>query len=374
MVRAPAAAPPPAGSGPLQFPAMSSPRLRRLAVAPAVLALLVAACGGGDDDAAPTTTAQPRRTTTTAPPDQFPANAAPLTGVVQEDTSKLSRPALVVKVENANKARPPVGLHAADVVVEEQVEGGVTRFAVLYHSADADTVGPVRSARSTDILFMRPLNRPLFAYSGANALFQQQVREAPLADVGINNFPGDYRRDRGRAAPANLFTSTPALFAHAPAESKAPPPLFDYRFDGSPVKQAGQSPAVHLDLFFQVLVLTDVDYDFDPATSTWKRTQNGTSHVDADGRQLAPVNVVVQFVTYRDTGLVDQSGAGVPEANLVGEGEAWVLTQGQVVKGRWSRPTPDSLTTYTDADGKPIKLTPGQTWLELVPPGQASVR
>jgi hypothetical protein len=88
---------------------------------------------------------------------------------------------------------------------------------------------------------------------------------------------------------------------------------------------------------------------------------------------VAPRNVVFQLVNYHNTGFVDRSGAEVPEAELLGVGEAWVLTDGRLVKGRWSRPNSDMVTVYTDGSGAPIRLTPGPTWLELVPVGNLAV-
>ncbi|HEX2065106.1 MAG TPA: DUF3048 C-terminal domain-containing protein, partial [Acidimicrobiales bacterium] len=106
-------------------------------------------------------------------------------------------------------------------------------------------------------------------------------------------------------------------------------------------------------------------------SGTWRRSQDGRPHVDTAGAQVAPKNVVVQFVHYRDTGLRDRSGAVVPEGEIQGEGEAWVLTDGKVVRGRWRKPTAEAVTQYVDAAGAPIPLTPGQTWVELPSPGQA---
>jgi hypothetical protein len=64
----------------------------------------------------------------------------------------------------------------------------------------------------------------------------------------------------------------------------------------------------------------------------------------------------------------------VPEAELVGEGEAWVLTDGQIVKGRWQKPAADAITKLVRADGTAIALTPGRTWVELPAPGLAQLR
>ena len=59
-------------------------------------------------------------------------------------------------------------------------------------------------------------------------------------------------------------------------------------------------------------------------------------------------------------------------AALIGTGEAWLLTAGQIVKGTWSKPNNAAVTTYTDSAGSPFQLTPGQTWVELPPSGAAT--
>jgi hypothetical protein len=298
-----------------------------------------------------------------APPD--PAGPSPLTGL---PGTAPTRPALIVKIDNAPKARPQAGLNQADVVVEEMVEGGLTRFFAVFHSQDADPVGPVRSARSTDIAIATALHRPLFSYSGANRVFEEQVRQAPLVNVGLRAAPDRYHRDRARPAPYNLFSDTSALYQLAPADSVAPPALFTYRGVGEAPAGAGMVPAQRA----TVQWAAPVQWDWDAAVGGWWRTQAGTRHVDTGGRGVAPANVVVQFVGYRDTGLRDTSGAAVPEAQVVGEGDAWILTGGQLVPAHWSKPSADAVTRYVDGAGADVRLTPGRTWLELSPPGKAA--
>lgn len=338
----------------------------------AAAALTLAACGGGDDKEAAS-----RRTTTSASPAPTeppapPADIAPLTGLPQPDAGKRNRPLLVVKIDNAPKARPPVGINAADVVIQEKVEDGVTRFLAMFHSNDADSVGPVRSARSTDIALLVPLGRPLYAFSGTNATFQRALDAAPIVDLQDSKVASAYRRVAGRPAPYNLFTSTSALFSRADQRSTAPPPLFRFRAEG---QAAGGEAAKGVRMEFRGRNITTItDYAWDGGSGTWKRAQDGGPHVDGSGAQIAPKNVVVQLVEYVNTGQVDTSGAAVPEADLIGDGEAWVLTDGKVVKGRWSKPSPEALTTYTGPDGQPILLTPGQTWIELPPVGSATLK
>ena len=334
----------------------------------------VALTSGGDDETAASTTT----TSTTAPPETTttppPAPPAPLTGISQPDDAMRNRPALVVKVDNTPKAREKgqAGLAAADVVFVEKVEGGATRLATVFQSTDA-TVGPVRSARTTDVEIVGNLNRPLFSFSGANAGVIREIRASNLVDVGYDAFPDSYP-ERGSGV-LRFYIETPTLYGlTAEGADRPPPQFFPFRPADQPVASAGAEDASGVQLGYGGNAQTNVSYDFDPGSGGWLRTQNGTTHVDADGTPIVPANVIVQFTEYRDSGYIDISGAPSPEAVLVGEGEAWVFTGHKLVRGRWVRPDAGAVTQYLDATGQPIPLTPGRTWIELPEPGSASVR
>jgi hypothetical protein len=333
-------------------------------------ALLAAACGGDKDNdatkATSTTGARPGATSSSAP--AVAAGTAPLTGLPLDDAAKAKRPALVVKIDNAPKARPQVGLNQADVVIEEKVEDGVVRLFTIFHSGGSDPVGPVRSARTTDIVLATPMHRPLFAYSGTNATFQKQVSAAPLVDVGVERASGDYFRQPGRPAPYNLFTRTSSLFGKPAPQSSAPPALFPFRPEGQALTGGAAARGAHID-YVGKNITTRVDWAWNG--SAWVRAQDGTPHNDGAGVQVAPKNVVIQLVKYVSTGQIDRSGAIVPEAELIGTGEAWVFTDGKLVKGTWSKPNAEAVTVYAGPDGTPVRLTPGQTWVELAPIGSA---
>jgi hypothetical protein len=349
---------------------------RRVLPALAVLVLL-AACGGGSKKAAATTTTTTSTTlatTTTAPPPVYP-----LTGLPVDDLAKLTRPALVVKIDNAdgngagNQARPQMGLNQADVVYEEMVEGSVSRLAAVFQSNDSDPVGPVRSARTTDIAVFTPLHNPLYAWSGANVDFAAIIRDSALVDVGYDAHSDIYHRRDNHAAPHNLYTSTPELFSLAPPDAVPPSPLFAYR-TAADVPAAGAAPVGSVNVSFGGGGgSAPADWTWDTASGAFLRDQKGTPHVDEAGVQVSAQNVVIEFVSYHNTGYIDPSGAPVPEGDLVGSGDCWVLTNGTIVMGTWTKPTIDAITTYTDAAGAPIKLTPGRTWVELPPIGNASV-
>src|SRR5690606_28824069 len=91
-----------------------------------------------------------------------------LTGLPGDYGDRLNRAALIVKVDNHEQARPQAGLNQADLVIEERVESNLSRLAAVFHSNDADPVGPVRSTRSTDIDIAALFGRPIYASSGGN--------------------------------------------------------------------------------------------------------------------------------------------------------------------------------------------------------------
>ncbi|GIU83644.1 MAG: hypothetical protein KatS3mg008_0419 [Acidimicrobiales bacterium] len=314
---------------------------------------------------ATTTTSQP---TTTGRPGK-PSLLAPLTNRPWSGRGDPRRPVLVVKVDNADRlARPQAGLASADVVYEEKVEGAVTRFAAVFHSKSAPVVGPVRSARSTDLAILSQFDRPLFAYSGANARFAALIRSAPLVDVGYDRKTAAYVRDRSRRAPDNLFTSTDALWSGVEERTSAPAPLFTF---GKGRPNGRKVVRVRYD-FGGGRASAPVEWVWDRKERTWKRFQNGTRHVDTAGRVLTADNLILQFVAYRYTGIVDVSGAPVPEAVLDGEGDAWVFVGDKLVEARWSRSGGRQVTTWIGGDGREVSLSAGRTWVVLAERARSS--
>jgi hypothetical protein len=332
-----------------------------------LVAGLLAACSGGGDDKADdtTTTAKPATTTTVAPP------VAPLTGLPVTDADATARPALVVKIDNVEpKARPQAGINAADVVFEERVEGSVTRLLAIFHSTDAAPVGPVRSARTSDLGVVGALHHPYFAWSGANDIFAARIRAAALTDVGYDKATSHYQRARDRKAPDNLMLLSTAELRKLPEDgATVPTPLFQYRPAGQVPQGLEPVTSVHV-TYGTSAGAAPVDYTWNG--TGWARSQKGTPHVDADGLQVAPANVIIQFVRYASSGVNDQFGKPIPEAQLVGEGDAWVLTAGGLIPAHWSKPSLEATTTYTDASGQPVLLTPGRTWVALPEPGGAT--
>ncbi len=334
-------------------------RFCRLA-SPLALCLLLAACGGGEKNTSSTTSAAPG-----APPP-----TAPLTGLPETDEESRSRPLLTVKVDNHPLARPHFGLDQADVIVEEKVEGGVSRLMVLFQSKEVERAGPVRSVRSTDVAWLKPVGGML-AYSGGIPEVKRLLGPTSIVDLGADNHGAKYyKRRNDRPFEHSMYAVVPALRELTPKSARAPKPLFRYRGRGEAFAGAGIAPVTAVEgRMGTEPSATRFAWNWNAASGAFVRTTDGQPHAVEGSGQVAVPNVIIQFTPYRATPWRDRSGSVVDEAVVTGTGDAWILSDGKVVPGKWSRPSDTDVTTFTDSTGAPGKLAPGRTWLSLVPAG-----
>ena len=334
--------------------------------------LLITACGGGDEQetvAATTTTTRPTTTTTTTEP------AGPvvsmLTGLASTD-DVVARPVVAVKFDNVEgRSTPQVGIAEAEVVYEVPVEGQVTRFLALYQAHDAAPIGPIRSARGSEIGLLEELHTPLFTWHGANALLDSHVRGSDIVARSFDDVPDLFYRERSRRSPYNSFAvGTAEIRATAPDDATGPDrPILRFAGPDEVVPSPVAVPASSVSIVFPPAfggrggAGTPVRFEWDG--SRWLRYQAGHPHVDGAGTHLAVDNVIVRFTEAVDSGTVDQAGSRVPTAQVVGEGEAWIFSAGKVATGTWSKPDGTTPATYRDQQGAEIVLSPGTTWIAL---------
>ena len=302
------------------------------------------------------------QTTTTQGPAIFP-----LTGLLSNNPSLSSRPAIDVKIDDDYAARPQSGINQADLVYEEVVEGGITRWLAVFQSQDAPVLGPVRSVRETDAQLVAPIGG-LFAYSGGIPPFISDVMATGVVDVGASTGdPSAYYRDNARLIPDNLYTSTLTLRKFRTSYNSPPPKLFDYRAIGAPFVAFGALPVSSISV--PLSGVSNISWNWNPTTNNWDRIQ-GVPARDAQGNPITATNVIVEIVPYSNTGYIDPAGNPVPDANTVGTGRAYVLSGGRVAKAIWTKPFEKSITVFTDMRGHKIDLEPGNTWVELLPESQ----
>jgi Protein of unknown function (DUF3048) N-terminal domain/Protein of unknown function (DUF3048) C-terminal domain len=311
-----------------------------------------------------TTTSSAPETTTTVP---VPVEVFPLTGLPVSDPAYSTRPALAAKMDNHIDARPHAGINQADIVYEEIVEG-ITRFFVIFHSQDVGPIGPIRSARTTDVDLLNQLNRPLFVWSGGNRGVVNAIGNSNSESRAHGNNAQFYFRDADRrrrtAVEHTLLAYDTSQFYTTVNPTQGPPaPFFTWRAAGAPI--AGDP----VSLIGMDMNSVDVGWIWDPALNQFLRSEYRSEHMDTSGAQVSAENVIVQFCQYRTSPADPKS----PEAVTVGYGEAMLFSGGKVVTGTWERGEPGAPAIFKDADGKPMELTPGRTWIELARANDTSV-
>ncbi|MDX6197237.1 MAG: hypothetical protein QOJ79_388 [Actinomycetota bacterium] len=283
----------------------------------------------------------------------------PLTGLAPR-----RGPVVVIKVDNASTARPfQRGIGHAVVVYQELVESGLTRFAAVYDGSWSGEVGPIRSARETDIALLAQYGRVTLAFSGANHGVMHSVLAAAhkqmLIDASHENFPSLYREGPRRKDSYNFF-GTPTRFrmARPGVGTKA------VGFQFAPLHRGGGRPAKAATIRFSPHAFVIVRYN--------KRT--GRYAVYQDGHLMpgvAPANVLVQSVRIRGSRYVDVLGSPTPYTITTGRGSAVLMRDGRLVTASWRRLTVKTGTRFLDDKGRDVPLKPGPTWVLLQPKGQS---
>jgi len=316
-------------------------------------------------------------------PEKPPTN--PLTGEVVSSPELITRRPLAVKVENDPQARPQSGIVDADLVYEELVEGGVTRFICVYLSKDPAVIGPCRSARPSDVDICYYLD-PLLACSGGERRVVASIRASGM--LYIEEDKSHFWRDRSRRAPHNLYTSSALLRQYLAELGDTYKGLPDsglafmeltadaaesQELEGEP-EEAEQStegralwlPATSLEVLYKMSACA-ASYQYDPASDAYLHSINGAPHHDrTTGGRVAPRNVIVQTVKLTGSGIKDVTGSETPLSQVIGSGKCLVFSGGRVCCGTWRKDNRYSPTLFLDSGGNPITLRPGQTWIHLV--------
>lgn len=316
------------------------------------LTIGLAACSGTPSDGGSTT---PGYVSTYKAPD--PTQLSPLTGVVVPAGS-VTTPSIEVKICNVEACMPQEGLGSADIVFEEVVEAGITRYMGVWQSAVPDSVGPVRSLRPMDADMAASFGGPL-VYSGWGA---QETRDLAV-DTGMpniteNNTDVMYRNDYN-VAPYNLMVRAKEVVAQ---NAGVAPPQQQFAYSsGIATSSAVRDGAAASSASLVFSNVSDTSWGYDPASGKYLRSQWGGPETDRlTGAQLATTNIAIMKVNVVDF-------VGVPRTIMVDSGEAWVMTGGKAIHGTWTKPSSTSPIQFRDDFGVTVRFAPGNTWIEMVP-------
>ena len=314
---------------------------------------------------APTPTASPSPTPVASPT----TVAAPLTGqLVAPDVAR--RHPIAVMIDDLLPARPQSGMSSADVVWQAPAEGGIPRYMAIFQTRLPEAIGPVRSSRYYYIAWAAEWHA-VYAHSGGSPQALDTLRAKGSGQWVYNGdefrYGGRYfHRITQRPPPHNVYTDGQTLRKlgnvlgakdgpYQAAWSFAPDaPLYARPFGGS---ISMSYPA------------NTISYSYDRASNTYLRSVTGEGkEVDAaTGKRVAPKNVVVMLMSFGPLNDGHPNKKRL-EAKVVGQGKAWISTNGRTTVGTWRKTSMTGPTQFF-VGGRPITLTVGQTFVEVLESG-----
>ena len=271
-------------------------------------------------------------------------------------------PVLVVKIDDTRAAHPQAGLEDADLVYIEQVEGGLTRIAAVFSSKIPAVIGPVRSARISDIEILEQFGRVAFAYSGAQKKLLPVIGAANLENLGAQRQSREiYSNDPLRSAPTAMMLQAQALMQKV-KEQQLPVAIS---------KSAGWNFAESFDTG-TAIVSAKVSWPANSYDAVWSSTEKrwllshgGVANLAANGTHLGASTFVIQIVSITPSEYGDKFGGVTPFTATVGSGRGYILRDGKYIAALWDRATPDVGTSWKTTSGEEIPFAAGQIWIAL---------
>ena len=271
-------------------------------------------------------------------------------------------PTLVVKIDDTTQAHPQIGLEDADVVYIEQVEGGLTRLAAVFSSVIPHRVGPVRSARISDIDIVAQYGRVAFAYSGAQRKLLPVIASANLQDLGAQHEGASiFTTDPNRIPPYAMVLRADRLMKKVLGKQYV---IEKAKYVGSIFgdKQEGGNPTVKVVMHWPAATYSAI---WSQTEGRWLLDHNNSSDIAESGVHLGPTTLIIQMVSITPSEYKDKLGGVTPYSNTIGTGKAYVLRNGEMFATTWSRPSAQSGTIFTLENGEQMKFEAGQIWIAL---------
>ena len=271
-------------------------------------------------------------------------------------------PVLVVKIDDTTQAHPQIGLEDADIVYIEQVEGGLTRLAAVFSSVIPQRIGPVRSARISDIEIMSQFGRVAFAYSGAQSKLLPVIAAANLQDLGAQRqSPTIFTTDPTRTPPYAMVLRADLLMQQIVEKNFQIDSAKNIGFNFGSLQEGG-APTSKAVMHWPAATYSA---NWSDEESRWLLSHNNSVNLADSGVVLGPTTLVIQMVSITPSEYKDKVGGVTPFSQTVGTGKAYVLRDGQRFTTTWTRPSAEAGTTFTFADGTTMNFDPGQIWIAL---------
>jgi hypothetical protein len=291
-------------------------------------------------------------------------------GLEITDSVKDDRP-IAIMVENTTDARPQSGLIYADIVFEVVDEYGITRYVAVFSSYEAETIGPVRSARIYYAEIARSLD-PLYAFWGTYPECYDVIRNLDIDVLDGNSEVIAYAdsgwRDYTRSdiTEHTAFMSTVALkedaldYSYSLEGGQSP---LRFKEDASDSDRGGDVSDITINFSSETF---KAYFEYDGENNNYLKYVGGSPHTDYETGSQIKVNNIIVMITDIE-GPIDQYGHMVVRTTGTSDNsKAFFFMDGNVIEGTWERSSAFDPFTYRDENGDTILFNRGSTWVALI--------
>lgn len=308
-------------------------------------------------------------------PEEPRTEVSPINGLLftktEMDTLKTKRP-IAVMIDNQVDARPQSGVDSADVVIEANAEGGITRLMAIFWSKAPTQVGPIRSMREYFLEWLSEYD-PIVIHDGCASSDDPRINACGnLYSFGTKDIAtiGAWRSSEGgtKVAPHNEFSSLTYAWEYGKKlDWDSFPSAFEsWKFKrDADMDQRGDKTQVKLTFHTRLNNngLYDVIWTYDKSSNLYYRKVGGQPSVDAlTNSQITAKDVVVQEISMVQSG--DVKGHLI--ITTTGQGKATFLMDGKITYGTWKKTSRTDRTTYYDSDGNEVNFNRGKIWVEML--------
>ena len=263
-----------------------------------------------------------------------------------------------VKFDDTSAAHPQDGVEAADIVYITEVEAGFTRLMGIYSSNYPEVLGPIRSARISDLSILGEYGKVGFLYSGAQSKMRPIISAANLVNLSAErNPPSIYFNDPARRSPYSMMVRPNLLLEKVGDVELAKVPGWQH---GARAEDARK------------IISAEIEWANASYEAAWSVEEkrfllkhNGKANIASSGIQLGSPMMVIQIVKISPSEYGDKFGGVTPKSEVIGSGDGYLLRNQSVVKALWNRASLSEPTTWSLEDGSPAYFAPGQIWFFL---------
>lgn len=281
----------------------------------------------------------------------------PLTGLKLND-DHLPRPVMVSTDNDSYLSRPQSGIGEADMVYELPIEGGGSRFEMVFYSQLPSKLGPARSARPYIVRLAEELDA-VFVHNGWSPQAKALLQTGVIDNIAAIEHWDAFYRTTDRNIPHNCYADSEKV--EEVAESLGywdPVEVRSFKFlSGDSEVSGNTAESVNVNY-----VAEKNQYAYDEELGQYKRFTGGEEFIDLETQE----QIVVSNIILQKVGIEVLDDEGRLAIDLLAGGQGKLFTQGKIQDITWSKDSYEDRTIFKDLSGNEIELTPGVTYIHLV--------